>query len=413
MKIQYVINLIVFLIFCFYSTNSFPAIYKWTDENGNVHYSDKKPSNNAKEENVNIGMMPDSQVVEEKIPKKYKGSYLGDWLSVAEPSYKLLDKNGRKTKNLYFYFGGDCISPTFLSFNEFTSNYASILDSTEFLQRQAVNQFRHYLFDVLHSAENDRPMYKNKKRHDLYVEVVGLRINACSRKTSQQSQFGSLNNFNVYSFYKSNAWVKMKWTLIDQKTKAEIFTAYSEGAANNITSVNRTLALTYRDAFGKSVVNFLTNEVFLSYIGDNQPVSHVEKRQALPAVTATEPGFLGQAANSMQLGYLKTASFGQAFSLVVPLKTIITSYYLTNDVWPISFRDVSMEEGSLRERDLIKHVSLRGDGVIHVELDDDKFGVGHYFQLVPRVSMNRMRLTWDCVTTLDQTYGVSACIREL
>lgn len=409
---------IVLSVFCF---SSVAAIYKWTDKSGKVHYSDKKLASNAKEENVNIGTMPNAQAVTEITPKKYMGSYLGEWVSVTEPFYQLQGKKGREENNLFFYFGGDCVSSTYLSFNEFVSNYANILDSTEFLQRIVVRRFEDYAFNVLHSASNVRPMYKNKKRHNLHIAVIDLKINACSKKSLQQSQFGLLNNFNVYSFYKSNAWVKLKWTLVDQNTRKVIFTAYSEGAADNIKTANRTMALAYRGAFSKAAINFLADEAFLNYLNKNQPKNRIEYKQEkqvenksiLPGNALAKSGALSETANSIQLGYLKSADFGQAFSLVIPLKAVVTSYYLAQDVWPISFRDISIEESSLRERGLIRHVGLRGNGVIHVALDDDKFGVGHYFQLVPHVSMGRTRLKWDCVTTLDKSYGINACVREL
>ena len=55
-----------FLTYFFVVSTTQAEVYKWTDENGRIHYSDKKPGNQSSEE---VKIRPHTQAVTQPIPQ--------------------------------------------------------------------------------------------------------------------------------------------------------------------------------------------------------------------------------------------------------------------------------------------------------------------------------------------------------
>jgi hypothetical protein len=57
-----------------FTTPVFAEIYKWTDAQGKVHYSDKKIADSAQAQNLNLGTMPAAKPVDTLSAKRYNNT---------------------------------------------------------------------------------------------------------------------------------------------------------------------------------------------------------------------------------------------------------------------------------------------------------------------------------------------------
>jgi hypothetical protein len=58
----------------FVTVQSHAEIYKWTDAQGKVHYSDKKIADSAQAQDLNLGTMPDAKSVASGTAIRYQNT---------------------------------------------------------------------------------------------------------------------------------------------------------------------------------------------------------------------------------------------------------------------------------------------------------------------------------------------------
>ncbi len=408
------LRFLLLIVILLLHANTSAAVYKWTDAEGRVHYSDKKTSTDARETSVDVKFMPDARYVESHVPEVYAGRDIDDWLSIAVPANKFTDGfPGDIKKRVHFYFGGDCVSPTSLSLSDLFLRYPLSIDKSYSLDREVKHTFKKYSYGIISSRLDDYSKYKGRIRHNLFVELVDIKINACAQRIPVGKQTGLLDDFHTNSFKKSNVWLRLKWTIVDKETKEIYVETYTEGAANKVNGRDKSMSGIYRSALARGAENLLAADVFLSYLDNNQ-IQPENKRVVVVPPAPSEKSLLSKVGDFFELSYIKASKLTQAYSLVVPLKTRFAEYYLINGTWPISFESLNLDSGSLHEPGLIRNVELYGGGVIHVLLDEQEFGVGHYFEITPRISdsMGNQNINWDCMTSLDEAYQMGGCLRR-
>lgn len=388
------------------------AVYKWTDAQGKVHYSDKKVDEKASEQHVSFGSMPQAPIVALAQPQKYKASKPSKWLAVVKPELTVIESDARSGKQFTFYFGGDCISPTSLSLNDFKKrNVKYLIDSTD-MQEEVIRQLDFYNYRNLH-YKTDAPMrdLDNNEGYILQIDVLDLKVNACVRKLRTPQDSGLLDQFSVSAFNKTNAWIKLRWSIKNSTGEKTLVSKTSEGSVNDIDGLDAPIAGMFKAAYKNSIINILGDPEFVSAM-EPAPVSIAGAASALGAAPKIEAkpqaSGLSGLPDKIQNTYVTRANFAKALMLVNPLRLSISNYYAEHGEWPAYFSDINIDSSTLREPGIVDSVELRLGGTLHVVLSTAAFGKGHYFQMAPDAKRTTM-IDWVCKTTLDKSLWTGPC----
>ncbi len=388
------------------------AIYKWTDAQGKVHYSDQKVDEKASEQKVSVGSMPSAQSVVLAQPIKFSAAKPSRWLAVMKPELSVAESDAQSGKQFSFYFGGDCVSPTSLSLDAFKKrNPRYLMDATD-MQEEIIRQLDSYNYRNLH-FKSDAPMrdLDNNEGYILQVSILDFKVNACVRKLRTPQDSGLLDQFSISSFDKTNAWIKLRWTMKSSAGEKIIATNTSEGALNNIDGTDSPIAGMLKAVYKNSITNMIADPQFTSAMMPSQPsiagAAAALGRTPKPEVKPESTG-LSALPSKIQNTYVTRANFAKAVTLVNPLRISISSYYAEHGEWPTNFSDIDIDSSTLSEPGVVDSVSLRLGGVLHVKLSADAFGAGHYFQMIPDTKRSTM-IDWACKTTLDKSLWVGSC----
>ena len=130
----------------FFAPSTSANIYKWTDAQGKVHYSDKKMANSAQAQDINLGTMPAAKAVKTLPAKHYQNDQPSLYLLRSELALDQLTTLRNPTNFAYFYFGGDCVSPTRVSYAEYIKRYKHNLPKPSDLYRDESRLLEQYRF---------------------------------------------------------------------------------------------------------------------------------------------------------------------------------------------------------------------------------------------------------------------------
>ncbi|HEY8941763.1 MAG TPA: DUF4124 domain-containing protein [Cellvibrio sp.] len=388
-------------------------VYKWTDAQGKVHYSDKKIAESAQAQDLNLGTMPPAKPVTKLTPRSYESAQPPLYLLTNEPSFEQATALSAKSNFAFFYFGGDCVSPTSLGYNEYLKRYKESLPEPYELYRSLGETLRKYNYRNLGSHQKKQAADEDGNPPlALHLEIADMRINACAPRLTKPGISGSMDNFKSREFEKSNVWIQLRWTISRSTDDVVLLNTTSEGSVNNIDGQPQSIRLQAFKAYEQAIANFIAKPELLELVAPKPKVRTIKVDKQPPvssAPSAESGGLLSQVANKLQFSAVKKANAAKALSLVNPLRIMIAQYYAENGQWPARFADLDLNPADLREKDVIDDVELRLGGVLHVRLAHSTFGENEIMQLIPRETMGGQSLAWDCRTSLDKNYWVGGC----
>jgi hypothetical protein len=239
------------------------AVYKWTDAQGKVHYSDQKKDEKASEQKVSVGGMPKAPEVKKIQAVKYKNYNPTKSLAVTEVELMLPEYDQSRANGVSLYFGGDCVSPSFMTIDEFQKKFRKNFNSPEEFQRLATRTLSSYGYRNSYFKPID-PNRKTKENEGyvLRIDIVNIKINACVPALREPYKAGMLDSFSFFSYERSNIWLRLKWSL--ETYEEQIFASgVTEGASNDIDGRDATINYTLDAAFVNSVTNIIANEDFV------------------------------------------------------------------------------------------------------------------------------------------------------
>lgn len=399
--------------YCVFTTAHVSAqVYKWTDAQGKVHYSDKKIADSAQAQDLNLGTMPSAKAVETLAPKHYSGTVPALYFLLNEPNIEDSRTILTRPKFAYFYFGGDCVSPTTSTYNEFITRYRHVIPKAYELFAEVGALLRKYHY----RSFNNRHIAHKIDEHgntplQLTIAIEDMRINACAPNLRDPTEAGTLDNFNVNAFDKVNAWFQIRWTISTLDNELILHTGTAEGAADDIEGLTSNIKLLAIAAFKQAVTNMMAAPEFMHFATPGPKAKKPAPMETAntPTPSEEEPGLLGNIAEKFQLSSIKKSNAAKALTMVNPLRIMITQYYAETGEWPPSFAAMNIDPKELREPKVISEVELRLGGVLHIRLAASAFGENEIMQLIPREAMGGSSMEWTCRTSLDKAYWVGDC----
>lgn len=400
--------------YCLFSTTHVSAqVYKWTDAQGKVHYSDKKVALSAQTQDLNLGTMPSAKAVAELTPQIYSGTAPALYFLLNEPKIEDSRTILTRPKFAYFYFGGDCVSPTTTTYNEFVTRYRYVTPKAYELFAEVGALLRKYHY----RSFNNRHIAHKIDEHgntplQLTIAIEDMRINACATNLDVPATAGILDNFRVSSFDKTNVWFQLRWTISTLDDEVILHTGVAEGAANEIDGRTGDIRLMAFAAFKKAVTNMMAAPEFMHFATPGPKAKKPALMETISTPTPREEeeqSLLGNIAQQFQFNAIKKSNAAKALTLVNPLRIMIAQYYADTGEWPPSFAAMNIDPKELREPKSISEVELRLGGVLHIRLAESAFGENEIMQLIPREAMGGTSMEWTCRTSLDKAYWVGDC----
>ncbi len=252
------LSLLAFLILNCSWISAQAQIYKWTDDNGKVHYSQFKPQNKTKKTATvrlnNVGQLPD---VEIKIPIKYDKVWPSAGIMLNKLELNIAGANSRDVKIGNQFSGPGCSKGKRDIMWVNGNGYLQDINSTKAI----VDVFNVSGYNI---DKNSSSSLKNStSRLSLNVELNRVYINRC-----QDRRYGVGSKNDIY--------IKVHWTLIDRLTRRSIFEGGSEGIYKGMTqhSRRRGTPQAIERAFTVAARNILADASFVKHLENNDPLEH-------------------------------------------------------------------------------------------------------------------------------------------
>jgi len=266
---------------------SHAELYQWKDEQGHVHFSDKKPS--SEEAKVlapsSTSGMPALDLPEPK-PGKFNSQYDAVPLQIEELQFQI-PPNSRV---LTYYFGGDCVSPTTMQWDELTNENPELISTA--------SGFGDLAREVLHNSkisfrEIGTPWLPNEPDLSLEGRVVSIDLHACARKTPG----GRNPRYSMLVYLHSTALVTIEWTLKTiRRPQKTLMTISTKGAAPLPTAApgEQTIPRALRNAYKNALASALENAEFFEHLRRPPPAPQPTSQQLVPEPAPEEPGLFEQ-----------------------------------------------------------------------------------------------------------------------
>jgi hypothetical protein len=398
----------------FVTVQSHAEIYKWTDAQGKVHYSDKKIADSAQAQDLNLGTMPDAKSVASGTAIRYQNTRPSLYILRGEIAFDQLATLRNPTNFAYFYFGGDCVSPTAASYEEYIKRYRNSLprsyeifrdEGDIFRKNKYRNQGTGYAIDNPRSVtdEEGNPPVK------LHIDIVDMRINACIQRLQKTTVSGNLDKISGYNFDKANVWLQLRATLSTFNDDVVLLNTIIEGAADQVDGFSGNISKLTIAAYEQAITNLLATPQFTELVTPKSKIQTINVSTTEPPAPAEEGGMLNRLADKFLFNSIKKSKLAETLSLVNPVRFSIVQYYADTGKWPSSFSDIDLNASELQQKDLIDSAELRLGGVLHIRLAKSTFGDNEILQLIPKSAMGGQTINWECRTSLDKAMWVGEC----
>ena len=394
------------LLTSFFITPSVSAeIYKWIDEKGKTHYSDVKQARNASNINIKEAGLPKPEEIKPLLPLYHRGPDPARWLFFYEPSFLAHESSPSYTAT--FYFGGDCVSPTEISWAELTERYSKSLPKTNRVMAKSKNSITKLGYRIQKGLKHKIKIQLEKNNGVLLeAEIKNMKLDACAPdlvkkhnpNINKYSQ--NLNNFHLSSFTQVQHWIRIKWVLHTSEAAKPIYQSYTEGISNNSFRQKGSVPNAIADSYNYALTQLFSDPSFTQLLNQNTSSKTNSKQKK------TTQKILDKFTNMTGFSFFKKANLAEALSLAIPLKTAITQYYADQGRWPLDFSDIGYESHLFTKPNLIDSVNIIHDGIIDIDVSSS-FGENSFIRLTP--TDKNVRLDWRCTTNIETSAANRNC----
>ena len=375
-------------------------LYKWTDENGVVHYSEKPPEDrNVKRLNINQGK--NFQSIPVNTPISLKPTQALRHILLVKPEDFWNQPNSDLV--VTYYFGGDCVSPSSTNVIEAKQNHSLLFPSNGALSTLASKTFRSFNYNVTTTSNSKRKL--NASRYNdstlLSIEPVSLNYSVCAKdkhykyKRDKRIVMGSSpSDFRSIQFNNRHVTIGVKWTLIDANSNEQLFQGTSFGSADHWNQDVSTLTIkTLQQAFINATTNIMSDQKLVDAIIKPNKIGKPKEKGILDSISDL---FTSNAVNKTH--------FANVLAKVSPLKTLVVEHYASHGEWPANAHAIGLEPSSLTSESYIDAIEFDVDGTIIVSVNEERFSHSGVILLKPQQSMGGLNIEWTCLTDLDKGY---------
>ncbi len=247
-------------------------IYKWTDKNGKVHFSQNKPKEPISIESIKPSRKNKFVDVKSLSPIKNPIAKQQRHILVLRPDTFWTLKQPTKKTSTYF-FGGDCVSPHKKSFKEMTENQPYLMPRVTSLIDYVVKPIIKLNYSV--SSSRIQPLKHNAARYEqplvLEFSLSDFKYDLCVTNLSRQYRNKRKTNsstepfnFSISEYQRRRTVITLKWRLSDPVTGEELFLGKTSGSANHWNrDIHKYQLKTIQAAMESATSNLFSNPSFV------------------------------------------------------------------------------------------------------------------------------------------------------
>jgi len=348
-------------------------IYTWTDELGQVHFSDQKDAGKSNVKQVEVAAIGLPRFPYTRYqPLPVKPGQSARSLELAPLRYNLPQNH----KLGYYYHGKDCVSPQLMVWGEWREQYPQGLPK----DAKVIATLWQSLKQLGYQG-TEQTVLGGSKKVLIVPEVVELEVNACVTEV----KVGANPDYHAWSFNQANARVKVNWQLYSGDQEEMLLSQITLGVSGDVAS-NLMMADAVRSSIEESLNNLLSQPQVAERLVEG----------------AEKPGLLQQLSALLQRKSAGNARLAQVMAAITPLKVVLLEYYQMEGRWPRSFREVGIDPDSLHQSGIIKGIELEPNGSLWVDISPG-FSQGDYLRFFAQPAMGGMAINWKCASSLDAT----------
>lgn len=245
------------------------GVYKWVDENGKVHFSDKPPEGSkAKKQDIKSNSTRSggtgffgTKSARQQTPVTYSGTELSRRVRLETILIDLEKDTGERTIIGKEYYGITCKETNRgLTWSQGTAEVSGKKYRQSF--NQILTKYKYLVED--HKVKLFAEQKREPAELSMAATITELQVNRC-----RQSRYGS-GNSKVKE--KIASYVKVKWSVFDILERKVIFEKITEGSDSNAydTTVGDGQDISRFKSFRRAVTNLLADKSFVALLQESK-----------------------------------------------------------------------------------------------------------------------------------------------
>lgn len=389
------------------SWNSQAQLYKWVDENGDVHFSDKAPDDKA-----TSSVVPSEQENQVQYPSTPKATarpimrsydktvyrlHLPDtrYLWKDESRIKLPEKIG------IYHVGRACTTRGAIKAPDVFIRHKHLLPSEVDLTNNIKRVIKGLDYEAEYTVSSQlENRLKRTGGLSLHAEITAMNFKACAPNISDSSRLKPVETISPGRFTRSRVRLKVHWQLRANLERDIVYETTTDGEYNGWNQSNSPQRA-IGSALESAVFTLFSDQNFVARLAD-------DKIGSAQGASSSEPAE-AQQQSSITDWFMKRARATQAIVEINSLKVHSIQHHASEGEWPGNLSAIGFNESMFYDSDTIASVSLNSDGSIVAELKES-FGDDKIITLRPEV--NEWRSRWNCSSNLDPAYLPRNCEQQ-
>lgn len=398
---------LLLIVLALVSWNCQAQLYKWVDENGDVHFSDKAPEDKIKSSVVpgqpenQVQYPGSSKATARPIMRSYDKSVHRLLLPDARYLWKDDSRITQPVKIGIYHVGRACTTrgaikapDVFIRHNLLLPNEAELAFS---IKRVIKGLDYEAEYADLSRLQN---RLKNTGGLSLHAEITAMDFKACAPNISDSYRLKPVATIPAPRFTRSRVRLRVDWQLRGTLEQGILYQTATDGEYNGWSQSNSPHQA-IGSALETAVFNLFSDQDFVALLTDGNAGAAGQSSSSSPARAEKK--------SSITDLLLRRSRGTQALVEINRLKVGSMQHYVAEGKWPGDMSLIGYRESMFYDSDTIASVSLKSDGSIVAELKRS-FGDDKIISLKPEVKQgNAVRIHWYCTSNLDLPYLPHGC----
>ena len=375
-------------------------LFKWVDENGKIHYSDKKPDDTV--QSKVIGDRSDSQNQSltdsgsRPIIRPYEKTARKLHLLNTQYVWKRETEVNRSNKLGAYYTGKGCISRGAIRTPEVFIHHKPMIPAESRLTQQ-ISRIINGLDYSSERTEKYRLLERLKKTGglSLHSEIIQMNLSSCAPGVSQGQRRVEVSRIPARRFTKHRVNLEVSWRLKTNRDQDLVYETVTDGG---FSGWNQSMPAS------EAIGNALENAVLKLFADADFIARILVDGQGATRKTPSNPQ------PSLGRKYVLQAYLAKVFTEVNLLKNGSVQHFMMQGEWPDGLSALGYSQSLFNDSETIAYVNLQPDGNIVVELKE-MFGNDKMLTLSPVLddSGEMVMSRWRCSSNLDAAYLPQSC----
>lgn len=412
---------------------SYADMFKWVDDKGNVHYSDKQPESKAHNSRKITSEEPPGQIANRKANQKtaiaLSHGNLSRHILIPEIQYSWKKPSSSQVgAKLGAYFVGQLCSPRGPIRNpEVYASHPSFFPGKLSLARSVNKVVKSLGYDSAAVLSQDLSTRLDPDTGVVInAEIDSIDIQTCAPLNNSR-RYLDARDIGAYSFKKNRVKVSIRWQLKRGNDGEILIETQSDGYFDEWKSKN-SVAATINKAVENATTSLMANELLVAQLSltsaEYADMTRGKTRPGQEAQTPQNPltnfiPFLrtGKGTNSIhrkiQANTILQSQLASVLAEISSVKVMLVQQYMQEGQWPLNKEAIGLNSSMFASHKQIADLKVRYDGSIHVDLRQDIFGDNKILQLTPNMDAyengQSMNINWTCISNLDTAVLPKSC----